>query len=91
MLIDDILNNRQWKEAGDIASLRTRLEKAPKFVLRRDFAMEVDEIVHDNWKENCDKIVPLCRVPYPECWMELAQADRLADRDVIHLLGETEG
>jgi hypothetical protein len=71
------------EEGGVITSLRARLEKVPKFVLRRDFAMAVDEIVHDNWKENCHKIVPLCRIPYPECWM--------ADRDVIHLLGETEG
>jgi hypothetical protein len=80
MLIDDILNNQSWKKGGVITSLRERLEKTPKFILRRDFAMAVDEIVHDNWKENADKIVPLCRIPYPECWIEVAQADRLADR-----------
>jgi len=83
MLIDDLLNSKEWREAGLIEPIRKRLEKAPKFVLRRDFAMAVDEMVHNGWERNRDKIVPLCRLPYPECWIELAQMDRLAFRDKL--------
>jgi hypothetical protein len=88
MLIDDLLNNQSWEKAGVIKSLRGRLAKAPKFVLRRDFAMAVDELVHNNWEVDRDKIVPLCRIPYPECWIELAQVDRLSDR-IRPVIGRT--
>jgi hypothetical protein len=80
MLIDDILNNKEWKEVGALTSIRSCMEKCHKFILRRDFAMAVDELVHTNWKSNCEKIVPLCRLPYKACWVETAQADRLAYR-----------
>jgi len=80
MLIDEILSNKSWKKTGVIDSLRRRLAAAPKFVLRRDFAMAIDEIVHNNWTENCNKVVPLCRLPYRECWIEVAQNDRYAHR-----------
>lgn len=81
MLIDDLLNCKEWKQAGVIESLRARLTKAPKFILRSDFAMAVDELTHNDWQETCHKIVPLCRLPYPECWIEVAHSDRLAYRN----------
>lgn len=80
MLIDDILNNSVWTKAGVIGPLRTQLIKAPKFILRCDFAMAVDELTHNDWPKNCNKIIPLCRLPYQECWVEVAHNDRLAYR-----------
>jgi hypothetical protein len=80
MLIDDLLNCRQWKEAKIIDHLRSRLIKAPKFIMRADFAMAVDEVVHTNWDKNYPKMVPLARIPYRECWFETSQSERTAYR-----------
>lgn len=80
MLIDDLLNNPIWKKTGVIDPLRERLTKVPKFILRCDFAMAVDELIHINWSKDVHKIVPLCRLPYQECWIEVLNADRLRYR-----------
>ena len=56
------------------AGLRGRMSKVPKFSLARDFAMAADEFGIDT--NNLDKVISLARLPYPECWFEVAQADR---------------
>ena len=85
MLIDDLLNCRQWKQAGIIEDIRPRLMKAPKFIMHADFAMAVDELVHINWEKNYPKMVPLCRLPYRECWFETSQAERTLYRSATDI------
>jgi len=75
MLIDELLSNPIISKAGMLTSdLRGRLSKATKFVLQRDFAIAADEFSSD--LSNVDKVLALARLPYPECWFEVAQEDR---------------
>jgi hypothetical protein len=75
MLIDDLVSNPILVKLGILPeALRGRLSKVPKFMLRRDFAMAADEFSLD--VGNVSKVLPLARLPYPECWLEVAQADR---------------
>jgi len=85
MLIDQILNDPLLAQADKLLrdhmplltpDLRGRMSKAHKFVLQRDFAMAADEISLD--VDNINKMLPLARLPYPECWFEVVQADRRA-------------
>jgi len=50
------------------------MASAQKFNLATDFALAADGLV-DNFKE-LERITPFCRLPYPVCWFEFAQADR---------------
>jgi hypothetical protein len=75
MLIDQLLGDSILAKAGYLtADLRGRLAKAPKFVLRRDFAMAADAL--SGSLDDLNKALPFCRLPYPECWIEVAQGDR---------------
>ena len=75
MLIDEILSNPLVAKSGLLSTdLRGRLSKATKFVLRRDFAIAADEFSSDIG--NVDKVLGLARLPFPECWFEVAQEDR---------------
>jgi hypothetical protein len=76
MLIDQILNDPNWAAQTDALSndLRVRLSRATKFVLQPDFAMAVDEFSMD--MANADRALKLARLPYPECWFEVASEER---------------
>jgi hypothetical protein len=75
VLIDQILSDATLLQAGLLTTdLRGRLSKATKFVLRQDFAMAADEFSSDIG--NIDKVLKLARLPFPECWFEVAQQDR---------------
>jgi hypothetical protein len=81
MLIDDLLYNPTLAQIGALSQdLRGRLSKAPKFVLRRDFAIAADEFSTGPdltaATDNLTKVLPLARLPFPECWLEVAQEDR---------------
>ncbi len=72
MLIDQLLGDSILAKAGYLtADLRGRLAKAPKFVLRRDFAMAADAL--SGSLDDLNKALPFCRLPYPEYWIEVAQ------------------
>ena len=77
MLIDQLLSNPMLAKSPT-ADLRGRLSKATKFSLRRDFAMAADELSND--LASINRALPLCRLPFRECWFELAQADRCSFR-----------
>ena len=74
MLIDQLFGDSILAKAGYLtADLRGRLAKAPKFVLRRDFAMAADAFAFSGGLDDLNKVLPFCRLPYPECWIEVAQ------------------
>jgi hypothetical protein len=75
MLIDDILWHTALRKAENpTPAMRARMTRATKFVLRQDFAIAADELSLDY--PSLDKAVKLARLPYPECWLEVAQQDR---------------
>lgn len=85
MLVDELLSDPILKQAGTLSmDLRDRLSRAMKFVLRRDAAMAADEFssnrVTENMSntdvDNINKALPLARLPFRECWFEVAQDDR---------------
>jgi hypothetical protein len=81
MLIDELLSNPILQLSGMLSEdLRGRLSKATKFVLAKDFAIAADEFssAADNSSavDNLNRVLPLARLPYPECWLEVAQQDR---------------
>lgn len=75
MLADDMANdailNRHY--AG-LDRIQSKINAAQKFSLATDFALAADGLC-DNFSE-LEKIAPFCRLPYPLCWFEVAQADR---------------
>jgi hypothetical protein len=74
MLIDQLLSNQILVKAGMLsAGLRGRLTKVTKFTARCDFAM-ADEF--GSSIDNLNKALPFARLPYNECWLEVAQEDR---------------
>ena len=80
MLIDELLTNPILDKAGfRTPELRSHLSKATTFVLRRDFATAADEFSCN--LDNLKKVLPLARLPYPVCWLEVAQADRQSFRE----------
>lgn len=54
--------------------IQKQIAAAQKFNLAHDFALAADGLC-DNFHE-LEKIAPFCRLPYPVCWFEVAQADR---------------
>jgi hypothetical protein len=81
MLIDELLHNPMLAQIGFLSQdLRGRLSKATKFVLRRDFAMAADEFSTGTdflpVVDRLNRVLPLARLPFPECWCEVAHADR---------------
>jgi hypothetical protein len=77
MLIDELMANPLLLRSPT-TELRGRLSKATKFVLRQDFAMAADELSNDF--AGINRALPLCRLPFRECWFELLQADRQSFR-----------
>jgi hypothetical protein len=82
MLIDELLSNPVLARSNSFSvDLRGRMSKAPKFVLERDFAVAADELSND--VAGINKALPLCRLPFRECWFESAQTDRCSWRAAL--------
>jgi hypothetical protein len=77
MLIDQLVSHPLMSKPL-AADLRGRMSKAHKFALRQDFAVAADELSRD--KASINRALSLCRLPYRECWFEVAQADRCSFR-----------
>lgn len=56
--------------AGD--SYRAVVKRAQKFVLDRS----IGEVAGDMSRPQVRDVMPYCRLPYPTCWLEIAQQDR---------------
>ena len=81
MLIDELMSDPVLAQVGMLSpTLRGRLSKAPKFDLQREFAIAADEYSTRTdltaAVDNLNKALPLARLPFNECWFEVAQADR---------------
>lgn len=75
MLIDQLLTDPLWCRVDFLGTdIRGRMSKSTKFVLERDFAMAADEFSLDIG--NLGKVLGFCRLPYCECWIEVAGEDR---------------
>ena len=75
MLCDDLLADLMLPSLYDgLDKVLTKVRKAQKFVLSREFAIAADGLV-DNVHE-LRKIAPFCYTPFPLTWIEWAQADR---------------
>jgi hypothetical protein len=75
MLADEIAADKIITEAHPgIDKIQAKILAAQKFSLESDFALAADGLT-DNLRE-LEKIAPFCRLPYPLCWFEVAQADR---------------
>src|SRR5262245_27211714 len=75
MLADELINNRYLpQQYAGLDKIQDKIAPAQKFCLATDFALAADGLV-DNFHE-LEKVAPYCRLPYPLCWFEFAQADR---------------
>lgn len=75
MLADELIADRFLpQQYVGVDKLQAKIASAQKFCLAADFATAADGLVN-NFRE-LEKITPYCRLPYPLCWFEFAQADR---------------
>jgi hypothetical protein len=75
MLCDEILADQHLPRIYPGFSLiQNQLKRAHKFILAPDFTAAADGLVN-NFTELA-RIAPFCRLPFQNCWFELAQADR---------------
>jgi hypothetical protein len=76
VLVDDLLasNTELHKMTlGDgYATYQGVLRRAQKFVLDRS----IGEVAGDMSRDDVRNVLPFCRLPYPTCWIEIAQQDR---------------
>jgi hypothetical protein len=80
VLVDHLMSDPVVAKSGLMtADLRGRISKATKFTARRDFAMAADEL--SNSVDNVNRALPFARLPYNECWFEVAQEDRRSFAD----------
>lgn len=57
---------------GEFATYQATLKKAQRFVLDRS----IGEVAGDMSRPAVRDVLPFCRLPYPVCWLEVAQQDR---------------
>jgi hypothetical protein len=74
MLYDDVLANGAPGSGCDISCLLPRIRRAQRFVLGPQFAAVAEELSGDY--SGLVRVFDRCRLPYPETWIEVAQADR---------------
>ena len=75
MLVDQLLApNAELEEMtfGQLQTYQTRLRDAQKFSLDRS----IGEVAGDMPRQAVRDALPFCRLPYPLCWLEIAQQDR---------------
>jgi hypothetical protein len=75
MLADQLLADTGDLDAmmfGGLDLYKIRLRAAEKFVLDRS----IGEVVGDMPRQAVRDALPFCRLPYPVCWLEIAQQDR---------------
>jgi hypothetical protein len=87
MLADELAADASLPQLySGLDKILTKIRAAQKFNLATDFALAADGLV-DNFEE-LERIAPFCRLPYPVCWFEFAQADRHHWRDApLHYPG----
>lgn len=78
MLADDLMD--PYKFALATPRLEKVINGATRFVLDREFAAAAMVLARDNRRvpDNMRKILPLCRLPAPDTWMEVVHLDRVA-------------
>jgi len=75
MLCDDITNDTYFQGLYDgLPLVVQKIAHAQKFVLTPEFCLAADGLV-ENVPE-LDKVVPMCRIPYPLTWIEFLHDDR---------------
>jgi hypothetical protein len=74
MLCDEVLANLCPTSGLDITPLLPRIKRAQKFVLSAEFAAVAEEL--SNHYDGLLRLFPHCRLPYPDMWFEVVQADR---------------
>lgn len=75
MLCDEILADEGLPRLyPGFEKTQQMLRGARKFVLAPDFTAAADGLVNN--RPELERIAPFCRLPFPVCWFELAQADR---------------
>jgi hypothetical protein len=74
MLCDQLMLECADQSGCDIRPLLPRLRRAQKFVLTPEFAAVAEELADDY--TGLVRIFERCRLPYPDVWFEVAQADR---------------
>lgn len=57
---------------GQLDRYQAVLRQAQKFVIDRS----IGEVAGDMSRNAVRDVLPFCRLPYPTCWLEIAQADR---------------
>jgi hypothetical protein len=75
MLADTLLGEQGDLDAmmfGGLAGYKKRLAAAQKFVIDRS----IGEVAGDMPRQAVRDALPFCRLPYPICWLEIAQQDR---------------
>lgn len=76
MLADELLKPndhlREMALGGGFDAFQAKLREAQKFVLDRS----IGEVAGDMPRPALRDVLPFCRLPYPVCWIEIAQQDR---------------
>lgn len=75
MLVDQLLSPNLELDgmmSGALADFQAMLGKAQNFVLDRS----IGEVAGDMSRKAVRDVLPFCRLPYPVCWIEIAQQDR---------------
>lgn len=87
MLCDELISDEFLRrEYRGFDVVQRQIAAAQKFILAPDFALAADGLC-DNYLE-LERIAPFCRLPYPVCWFEFAQADRVHWRNApLHYPG----
>jgi len=72
MLADQLLAPGLYMPEMDVPAYQGVLKTAQKFVLDRSLG----EVAGDMARPAVRDVLPFCRLPYPVCWLEIAQQDR---------------
>ena len=60
---------------GWFEQILNRVDAAPKFILEPAFALSVDQLSMDA-SDSLERLMPFCRTPFPEIWVEFVHKDR---------------
>jgi hypothetical protein len=74
MLCDELIAKLAPESGCDITPIIPRLKQAQKFTLSPEFAAVAEALSEDY--SGLVRVFERCRLPYPETWVEFAQADR---------------
>ena len=74
MLCDELKPEMYEGMFDGIEDVIGRIRAAHKFILSPEFAHAADGLVENELE--LERFLPWCRLPYRECWFEVAHADR---------------